>query len=418
MSPFRLGASKERRPRRAPSTWTQCQSSVRDRTCIMTVSDCDEEVRQAVRAVINAARTGTPLDRIAILHTSPEPYARLAHEQLSAAGIAFNGAATVPLTARVAGRTLLQMFALPEGGFRREDVFAWLAGARLRAHGHFIPITAWERVSRDAGVVGGREHWDRLLATFADECDGSADTAEGDPDAPPWRAEQLRENADRARGLREFVLGLIDDLTEAAARPRSWGERAEWARRYLDELLGGEGRRISWPPAEQKGVERLERALDRLTCLDSVEPSVGLDVFTRTLELELECDLGRVGRMGRAYWSARRAWASASISISSWCSDSQKGSAPHRRTMTRFCPTTNAKPLVANFHFARSASNASIASCSPPWPVRRTRSCACPAATCVATSSESHLAGSCRLRAQSPGSVGGLTNSSAQRGNG
>jgi hypothetical protein len=30
----------------------------------------------------------------------------------------------MPLTARVAGRTLLQMLALPEGGFRREDVFA------------------------------------------------------------------------------------------------------------------------------------------------------------------------------------------------------------------------------------------------------------------------------------------------------
>jgi ATP-dependent helicase/nuclease subunit B len=127
-----------------------------DRTRILTVSDCDDEVRQAVRAVINAARTGTPLDRIAILHTSPEPYARLAHEQLSAAGITFNGASVMPLTARLAGRTLLQMLALPEGGFRREDVFAWLAGARLLAQGRFISVTAWERVSRDAEVVAGR----------------------------------------------------------------------------------------------------------------------------------------------------------------------------------------------------------------------------------------------------------------------
>jgi ATP-dependent helicase/nuclease subunit B len=43
-----------------------------DRTRIITASDCDEEVREAVRAVINAARAGTPLDRIAVLHTSPE----------------------------------------------------------------------------------------------------------------------------------------------------------------------------------------------------------------------------------------------------------------------------------------------------------------------------------------------------------
>ena len=58
-----------------------------DRTRIVTASDCDEEVRAAVRAVVDAARAGTPLDRMAILHASPEPYARLAHEQLTAAGI-------------------------------------------------------------------------------------------------------------------------------------------------------------------------------------------------------------------------------------------------------------------------------------------------------------------------------------------
>ena len=50
--------------------------------------------------------------------------------------------------------------------------------------------------------------------------------------------------------------------------------------------------------AEQKAAERVERALDRLSTLDAVEESVDLAVFTRTLELELESDLGRVGRMG------------------------------------------------------------------------------------------------------------------------
>ena len=79
--------------------------------------------------------TGCPLERIAILYATPEPYARLVHEQLDAAGIAHNGASVVPLTARVAGRTLLGLFALPASGFRRDDVFAWLAGARLRHQG-------------------------------------------------------------------------------------------------------------------------------------------------------------------------------------------------------------------------------------------------------------------------------------------
>ena len=86
-----------------------------DRTLVITASDGDEEVRAAVRAVVDAVRAGTRLDRIAMLHASPEPYARLAHEQLHAAGIATNGAAVVPLAARVAGRTLLDLLALPDG---------------------------------------------------------------------------------------------------------------------------------------------------------------------------------------------------------------------------------------------------------------------------------------------------------------
>ena len=251
-----------------------------------------------MRAIVDAARDGTPLDRMAILHASPEPYARLAHEQLAAAGLGLNGAAVMPLTARVAGRTLLGLLALPGGGYRREDVFAWLAGARLRHHGRPISVTSWERLSRDAGVVAGRTDWDLRLATFAARRDGDAELAEGDPDAPTWRVESLRNEADQARALREFVLGLIDDLARAAERREPWSERADWARRHLRALIGGEGRRNAWPLAEQKAAERVERALDRLSTLDAVEESVDLAVFTRTLELELESDLGRVGRMG------------------------------------------------------------------------------------------------------------------------
>jgi ATP-dependent helicase/nuclease subunit B len=269
-----------------------------DRTRIVTASDCDEEVREAVRAIVDATRAGTPLDRIAILHASLEPYGRLTHEQLSAAGIPFNGAAVMPLTARVAGRTLLQMLALLEGDFRREDLFAWMAGAPLRTQGHDIPVTAWERLSREAGVVSGRAHWDKFLETLAVDLDGEATREEEDPDTPSWRAEKYRRDAERARGLREFVLAVIDDLTAAKDRHLTWGETAAWAHHHLDELLGGERRRTRWPTAEQKAAERVERALDRLASLDSVEKSVSLDVFTRTLELELESDLGRVGRMG------------------------------------------------------------------------------------------------------------------------
>src|SRR5581483_8235117 len=188
--------------------------------------------------------------------------------------------------------------ALPEAGFRRQDVFAWLAGAPILHRGRFAPVTAWERLSRDAAVVAGVEQWDGLLTNLAARRDAAAEAADADPDSPPWKAERAREEAERARSLRAFVLGLAASLETGAAGPRRWGEHAAWAAGLLRRLLGGADRRNDWPPAERKGAERVEVALTRLGALDGVEGPVPLAVFTRTLALELEPDLGRVGRFG------------------------------------------------------------------------------------------------------------------------
>jgi ATP-dependent helicase/nuclease subunit B len=185
------------------------------RTRIVTTSDADDEVRAAVRAVVAAAESGTPLARIAVLHASPVPYARLVSEHLAAAGIPSNGAAVVPLASRVAGRWLLHLLVLPDRGLRREDVFAWLASAPVRHDGRRAPVVAWERLSRRAGVVAGRSDWDRRLATLAADLRARADEADADPDAPAWLAERNREEAARAEALRSFVVGLADE-----ARPR------------------------------------------------------------------------------------------------------------------------------------------------------------------------------------------------------
>ena len=110
--------------------------------------------------------------------------------------------------------------------------------------------------------------------------------------------ERERKEADRARDLRRFVLEVIDDLTTQAAQPRSWSDHADWAQRWLIRLLGGSTRREGWDPVEHRAAERVDEALHRLGALDAVEEAVTLEVFHRTLELELEQDLGRVGRFG------------------------------------------------------------------------------------------------------------------------
>lgn len=270
------------------------------RTRIVSTSDADDEVRAAVRAVVEAARAGTPLDRIAILHAAPDPYARLLHEHLAAAEIPLNGASTVPASARVAGRALTGLLALPEQGWSRHAVLAWLNGAPVLHDGRRPPLAVWETVSRDAGVVRGREHWDQRLAALADDLDSEAVTVAAD-DGPGWRVERARRAANRARDLRTFVLGLVDDLDRAASRPRAWAEHSRWLRRVLDRVVGPASRRRHWPPdgAERRAAERVELAVDRLGALGAVEAgTVPLEVVTRTLAVELESDLGRVGRFG------------------------------------------------------------------------------------------------------------------------
>ena len=268
------------------------------RTRIVTTSDADDEVRAAVRAVVDAARAGTPLGRIAVLHASPVPYARLADEHLAAAGIPTNGAAVVPVAQRVAGRWLLDLLALPACGYRRQDVLAWLAAAPVWHDGKRAPVVAWERLSRQAGVVAGRKEWDDRLATLVADLEARADAAGADPESPSWLAEQARRDARRAGALRAFVLSVVDDLAAAAVAPRAWPVHARWAGGLLRRMLGAESRRRSWPEAERAGADRVEVALERLAALGPVEGPVGLAVFTRTLELELEGDLGRSGRFG------------------------------------------------------------------------------------------------------------------------
>lgn len=281
-----------------PEPFDHTEVVTRKRTRFVTTSDADEEVRAAVRAVMQAVRNGISLDRIAILHASPNPYLRLLHEHLSAAGIRANGASAIKLSSRVAGRVLLQLFALAEAGFRRQDLFAWLGGSPVRHHGRWAPVSAWERLSRAAAVVAGRRDWDRLLTQLAADREFIAEQLAADPEEPAWKAERARIEAEQARGLRDFALGLIDNLRSAAAQPRSWGAHAAWAHKLLADIVGAPATRGGWPDDERNAAEKVELALDRLAALDHVEGPVSLGVFSRTLELELDNDLGRVGRFG------------------------------------------------------------------------------------------------------------------------
>src|SRR3546814_13272036 len=81
---------------------------------------------------------------------------------------------------------MLDLLRLPESRFRRQDVFAWLAAAPILHEGRLAPVTAWERISRDAAVVAGRADWDTRLTQLALQSEERADEAEADDEQPEW----------------------------------------------------------------------------------------------------------------------------------------------------------------------------------------------------------------------------------------
>ncbi len=249
-------------------------------THVVNASDADDEVRAIVRGVVDAMRDGVALERMAVLYGADEPYARLVHEQLDAAGIPHNGGVVRTLADSVAGRAVLGVLALADGDLRRDEVCAFLAASPK------LPAVEWERVSRKAGVVNGLDEWRARLDAY------SRELADGE-----W-AERERT---RARELRAFVDELAAEL---ATRPRTWNGYAQWAQRLLRRFVGNDAQRAAWPRIEQDAAARVDAALDRLGGLDSVGGAPELDVFRRTLELELRAGRERIGQLGEGLLAA------------------------------------------------------------------------------------------------------------------
>jgi RecB family exonuclease len=255
---------------------------------VVDTSDADEEVREAVRLVVEHARQGLPLHRIALLWPADEPYRRLVAHHLDAAGLPWHGRAPRQVAERLAGRALLGLCRVDRFGLRREDVFALLATTTLRHDdGRPVAVAAWERVSRAAGVHRG-DDWAPRLAAFQQRLRAEA----GREDRMPSRL------LDHAEELAGFVTGLRTSLGPADAT-RTWSAWASWGQEWLGHLVGSTWHRRRLPADEQDGADRVEAALDELATLDAVGPPVTRARFADALAGLLERDLGRAGTAGR-----------------------------------------------------------------------------------------------------------------------
>ena len=258
-----------------------------------SASDPDEEVRSVVRMVVEAMRQGVTLDAMAILYPVADPYARLLHEQLSAAGIPVNGQAPQKLAESVAGRTLLGLLRLPDCSYRRSEVLGVITSAPVRNDGMIAPAAAWERVSRAAGVVLGADSWASRLERYASDRRADAEQ-ERAGEAQDWKIRRNEREAEWAEGLNGFVGRLIADT--APRTFKTWQQAARWTHRLIVWYLGDD--QTGWPEAEIRAFDAIVNTVNGLSNLDGIGQPPTAAVLRRTLEQELASSVGHVGHLG------------------------------------------------------------------------------------------------------------------------
>ena len=274
---------------------------------VISTASADEEIRVAVREVVNAAREGIPLSRIAVLCGGGRNVIRQLQDQLDAAGIAYNGPSGRTLADSLVGRGLIAMLNLDGRDFRRDEVFALLSVASAPVSSNEGPneqpalaadmVMAWERVSRRAGVARGAEQWETRLNRFAEEQRKAAQDEPADSDRAEGLKERRLREAEHAESLAEFMGQLVGQLTPEPA-PATWKDWCGWVRGLIHTYLGDEVVRQSWPALEQKAASEIEEILDRLANLDKIETAPRSATFRHTLISELGAPTGRVGKVG------------------------------------------------------------------------------------------------------------------------
>ena len=258
---------------------------------LLITSDTREEVRSVVRDIASAAHAGTPFHRMAVLYWQREPYASLIAEQFAMADLPTAGPTAGRLAATPVGRMVKGMVDLAGGDLPRDEVTRWLTSCPVRSTTADFRPSRWDAISRDAGVVGGKEQWSERLARYAARQERTAkEQSEDLPEASRLRMEQ---SASEAWALRAFMLRLHDDLTPPKDGS-DWRDFVEWVdgliKRYMDTA--------SLPRLEGDNLELLEASIRELESLDDVENGATLDGFRVALGEALSRAAAREGSFG------------------------------------------------------------------------------------------------------------------------
>jgi ATP-dependent helicase/nuclease subunit B len=129
-----------------------------------------QEVREIAREVLRLAREDEiPFHEMGVLLRNFDLYAPLLQETFENLQVPIHLQGGKPLSRTHAGKSLLLLLDLLSGNFRRGEVMEFLTFAPL-AWERFLPeepsTSHWDLISREAGIVEGRQQWEEKLASW------------------------------------------------------------------------------------------------------------------------------------------------------------------------------------------------------------------------------------------------------------
>jgi hypothetical protein len=256
---------------------------------VVLMPDPGSEAERVVRAVLELLERGAPLHDVAVFHGADPAYGPLLAETFERARVPLYRSPGRPLLETPAGRAAMALIRTPWLDYSRVAVMDFLALAQTpqtlpTGEGTAaVRSTAWDRVSREAGVTHGAARWEGALEAFAADREASAATrSEGDQ-----RSVRDREAAATARTLAGVVAELAARL-EPLRRPQAAAAFIVEFRAVLDDYLwrGSEGR-----------TEVLEE-VDQLGTVAAVGGSFSLESFALAFEANLGAAAIRQGSLG------------------------------------------------------------------------------------------------------------------------
>jgi len=244
---------------------------------LVSAPDTVREVREAARACLHWAREGIAFHEMAVAYRQTAPYRGLIDEIFREARIPLYLHDGSPLIERPVGRSLAALVALVGSRLTRTSVMEFLTEttlppARLEALGSFEP-TAWDQLSREAGIVEGREQWFDRLTHLQSRFDHTVITDD------PAANERLQAKVNEINTFRSFLRDLFRQVDE-------WPERDTWEgfRERLGALAGD----------YIDGVGPVIDALAELDHLGVLTESISFSRFVRAIRAALQQIDGRL----------------------------------------------------------------------------------------------------------------------------